>query len=55
MNRHVVMAISSIPEDPAKAPEVSLPPKLLDRAVSRLGLIALISAVATVAFYLADG
>ena len=55
MNRHVVMALSSIAEDPAKAPEVSLPPKRLDKAVSRLGLIALISAVLTVAFFLADG
>ena len=55
MTRHVVRAPSSNTGDLVKKPGLTLPPKLLDRAVARLSFIAMISAVSTVAFFLADG
>ncbi|MFN0103249.1 MAG: serine/threonine-protein kinase [Bryobacteraceae bacterium] len=51
----VVRAPSSNTGDLLKKPGLSLPPKLLDKAVTRLCFISLISAVSTVAFFLADG
>ncbi len=51
----VVRAPSTSSAELAKKPGLSLPPKLLDRAVTRLCFISIISAVSTVAYFVASG
>ncbi|HEU0122187.1 MAG TPA: serine/threonine-protein kinase [Bryobacteraceae bacterium] len=51
----VVRAPSSTTGDLGKKSAFSLPPKLLDKAVTRLCFISIISAVSTVALFLANG
>ena len=51
----VVRAPSSHHDTLSRQAGQSLPPKLLDKAVSRLCFITIISAVSTVLFFIADG
>ncbi len=51
----VMRAPSSGSDGFSKQPGMSLPPKLLDKAVTRLCFISIISAVSTVAFFLTNG
>ncbi|MBS1831805.1 MAG: hypothetical protein JST65_03785, partial [Acidobacteria bacterium] len=55
MPRQLARGPSTGSSDLVKAPGFSLPPKLLEKAVTRLCIVAMMSAVFCVAFFAADG